>query len=116
MSRKDHPTAEVVYEYVSKDFPNISLGTVYRNLSFLVDNGMAVKVPCDDGSVHFDGNVEPHYHFQCVECGSVIDLDFDSKEVEKAFNNAASKGFDGVIQGNISFFYGKCPKCAAKNK
>ena len=106
MSRKDHPTAEVVYEYVSKDFPNISLGTVYRNLSFLVD----------DGSVHFDGNVEPHYHFQCVECGSVIDLDFDSKEVEKAFNNAASKGFDGVIQGNISFFYGKCPKCAAKNK
>lgn len=89
MSRKDHPTAEVVYEYVSKDFPNISLGTVYRNLSFLVDNGMAVKVPCDDGSVHFDGNVEPHYHFQCVECGSVIDLDFDSKEVEKAFNNAA---------------------------
>lgn len=46
----------------------------------------------------------------------MIDLDFDSKEVEKAFNNAASKGFDGVIQGNISFFYGKCPKCAAKNK
>ena len=116
VSRKDHPTAEVVYEYVSKDFPNISLGTVYRNLSFLVDNGMAVKVPCDAGSVHFDGNVEPHYHFQCVECGSVLDLDFDSKEVEKAFNNAAAKGFDGVIQGNISFFYGKCPKCAAKNK
>lgn len=52
ISRKDHPTAEVVYANVSKEFPNISLGTVYRNLSFLVDNGQAVKVPCDDGSVH----------------------------------------------------------------
>jgi len=44
ISRKDHPTAEVVYANVSKEFPNISLGTVYRNLSFLVDNGQAVKV------------------------------------------------------------------------
>ena len=114
MSRKDHPTAEVVYEYVSRDFPNISLGTVYRNLSFLVDNGMAVKVPCNDGSVHFDGNTEPHYHFQCVECGSIIDMYFDSVKVEKAFNNAAAKDFDGIIHGNISFFYGKCPRCASK--
>ena len=57
MSRKDHPTAETVYANVIKEFPNISLGTVYRNLSFLVDNGMAVKVPCSDGSIHFDGNV-----------------------------------------------------------
>ena len=70
MSRKDHPTAEVVYEHVLKAFPNMSLGTVYRNLSFLVDNGQAVKVPCEDGSVHFDGNVMPHYHFQCTECGA----------------------------------------------
>lgn len=45
MSRKDHPTAETVYANVIKEFPNISLGTVYRNLSFLVDNGMAVKFP-----------------------------------------------------------------------
>lgn len=80
MSRKDHPTAEVVYEHVLKAFPNISLGTVYRNLSFLVDNGQAVKVPCEDGSVHFDGNVMPHYHFQCTECGAIIDLDFDGSE------------------------------------
>ena len=57
ISRKDHPTAEVIYSHVLKEFPNISLGTVYRNLTFLVEQGMAVKVPCNDGSVHFDGNV-----------------------------------------------------------
>ena len=103
MSRKDHPTAEVVYDNVSKEFPNISLGTVYRNLTFLVDNGMAMKVPCSDGSVHFDGNVNPHYHFQCVNCGKVMDLNFDSREVEKNFNEAAAKNFDGTIRGNVTF-------------
>ena len=80
MSRKDHPTADALYTSIREQFPNISLGTVYRNLSFLVDNGQAVKVPCEDGSVHFDGNVMPHYHFQCTECGAVIDLDFDGSK------------------------------------
>lgn len=116
ISRKDHPTAEVVYANVSKEFPNISLGTVYRNLSFLVDNGQAVKVPCDDGSVHFDGNVMPHYHFQCTECGTIIDLDFNDSKPEKALVSAAANQFDGIIEGSVSFFYGKCPKCSKKQK
>ena len=54
MSRKDHPTADVVYTFVKNDFPSISLGTVYRNLSFLVEHGEAVTVPCEDGFVHYD--------------------------------------------------------------
>ena len=115
MSRKDHPTAETVYSHVIQDFPNISLGTVYRNLSFLVENGQAIKVPCNDGSVHFDGNVEPHYHFQCLECNAVLDLDFDNKELEKAFNLTAAEHFEGTIEGNVTFFYGKCPACAKKS-
>ena len=114
MSRKDHPTAETVYANVIKEFPNISLGTVYRNLSFLVENGMAIKVPCSDGSVHFDGNVNPHYHFQCTECGAVIDLEMDGKSQEKAFINSASKNFGGTIDGNVTFFYGKCTHCVNK--
>ena len=94
ISRKDHPTAEVVYANVSKEFPNISLGTVYRNLSFLVDNGQAVKVPCDNGS----------------------DLDFNDSKPEKALVSAAANQFDGIIEGSVSFFYGKCPKCSKKQK
>ncbi|MCI6164210.1 MAG: transcriptional repressor [Lachnospira sp.] len=116
MSRKDHPTADVVYEEVSKEFPNISLGTVYRNLTFLVEHGHAVKVPCNDGSVHFDGNVKPHNHFQCTECGAVIDLDFDEGDFVKALNNAASQNFQGEIEGNVTFFYGRCPKCCKKKE
>ena len=90
MLRKDHPTAEDVYNSVRKEYPNISLGTVYRNLSLLVDMGHAVKVPCDDGSVHFDGRVMPHYHFQCTECGAIIDLDFNDSKPEKALVSAAA--------------------------
>lgn len=116
MSRKDHPTAEVVYSHVTKEFPNISLGTVYRNLSFLVENGQAVKVPCNDGSVHFDGNVTPHYHFQCTECGAVIDLDFDGSAETQTFCNAASRNFNGQIDGTVTFFYGKCPNCVKTPK
>lgn len=116
MSRKDHPTAEVVYSHVAQEFPNISLGTVYRNLSFLVENGQAVKVPCNDGSVHFDGNVMPHYHFQCTDCGTVIDLDFDGSPEATEFCRAASDSFKGQIDGNVTFFYGKCPDCLKSSK
>lgn len=74
MSRKDHPTADVVYTFVKNDFPSISLGTVYRNLSFLVEHGEAVTVPCEDGFVHYDANTAPHLHFQCRKCKCLIDI------------------------------------------
>ena len=111
ISTHEHPSAEAVYEFVRNEFPNISLGTVYRNLSFLVDNGQAVKVPCSDGTVHFDGNLMPHYHFQCTKCGRIFDLNFDCTQVERELNSAASKNFKGKILGNVSYFYGICTNC-----
>lgn len=68
MTRKDHPTAEVVYEEVRKQYPHISLGTVYRNLALLVELRQAIKFPAADGFEHFDGNPDPHYHFICDDC------------------------------------------------
>ena len=63
MTRKDHPTADVVYENVKKIYPNISLGTVYRNLSLLSDLGEIQKLSSFGGADHFDGCVIPHCHF-----------------------------------------------------
>ncbi|MBP3198225.1 MAG: hypothetical protein J6N21_14645, partial [Butyrivibrio sp.] len=54
-------------------------------------------------SVHFDGNVMPHYHFQCTECGAIIDLDFNDSKPEKALVSAAANQFDGIIEGSVSF-------------
>ena len=72
MTTKKHPTADEVYMHVKRDFPNISLGTVYRNLNLLTDIGEAVKISTPDGGDRFDGRTEPHNHFlfygECSDC------------------------------------------------
>lgn len=113
ISRTDHPTAESIYISVRKEYPNISLGTVYRNLSLLVDMGHVIKVPCEDGSVHFDGRVMPHYHFQCICCKKIYDIELtdDLKNNEQSFLSSVNQVFEGDIEGSTSFFYGKCGVC-----
>ena len=65
MSRKDHPTADALYTSIREQFPNISLGTVYRNLNLLVELGEIRKLSCGDGTDHFDYDTSPHYHYVC---------------------------------------------------
>ena len=76
MHRTDHPTADMVYSDIRKVYPNISLGTVYRNLALLSDLGEIQKLTTSDGAVRFDGNTAPHNHFTCRKCGSVLDLEY----------------------------------------
>ena len=67
-TRKDHPTADNVYMEVRKEFPNISLGTVYRNLTLLAELGEIARINVGDGTDHFDPNTSLHYHFICKGC------------------------------------------------
>ena len=113
MSRKDHPTAEVVYEHVLKAFPNISLGTVYRNLNLLAEIGEIQKLSSGIGPDRFDGNPAPHYHFICRHCGCVMDLTVSGLD---HINILAGQDFDGEIEGHITYFYGACPSCKASEK
>lgn len=108
MTRYDHPTAETVYLNIKEEFPNISLGTVYRNLSLLSDIGEIQKLSTGVGPDRFDGNAAPHYHFICKDCGSVLDLKIDGLD---HINILAGQGFDGEIEGHVAYFYGKCPCC-----
>jgi len=110
--RKDHPTADTVYMNVRKTFPNISLGTVYRNLTLLADIGEIARIRVGDGVDHFDADTSPHYHFICKECGSVIDLDMENMVF---INETVNKNFDGLIEGHITYFYGKCGNCSTKS-
>ena len=109
----DHPTAEMVYNCVKQEQPNISLGTVYRNLNLLTDIGEAIKIPTPDGGDRFDGNVMPHNHFFCTSCRRVLDLDLDMKNIEEV-NKAAAENFDGMIESSTTIFYGKCGDCIHK--
>ena len=107
-SRRDHPTADMVYESVQIEEPNISLGTVYRNLSFLTENGQILKISTGIGPDHFDGFTEAHNHFVCRKCGRVLDLDYVADEKIIAY---ASKNFNGEIKGYDLQFYGTCEDC-----
>ena len=112
MTRKDHPTADMVYMNVRQQNPNISLGTVYRNLTLLADIGEIQRLRVGDGVDHFDADTSLHYHFVCTKCGCVEDLDMDSIE---EINEAASARFDGQIDGHITYFYGTCGNCLQGN-
>lgn len=71
----NHPTAETIYLEARRALPNISLGTVYRNLNVLRHQGLAREIrPAGESSSRFDGNCLPHAHFFCTECGTMIDL------------------------------------------
>ena len=112
MGRRDHPTAETVYLSLREKYPNISLGTVYRNLSLLADMGEIMRISTGDGPDRFDGNASPHYHFFCRKCGQVSDLDMENIDI---INVIASHGFAGKVEGHVTHFYGICPDCLAKD-
>ncbi len=108
MDRRDHPTAEMVYLCIKNEFPNISLGTVYRNLSLLSELGEIRKITMSDGPDRFDGNTMPHYHFQCRNCGCFMDLDMP---LQDNLNSLAAADFTGCIEEHTIQFTGICPDC-----
>lgn len=70
-----HPTAEAIYQEARKVLPNISLGTVYRNLNFLREQGLANEIRTNsESSSRFEGMCPPHAHFHCTKCQAVLDL------------------------------------------
>ena len=77
-----HPTADWVYNEVRKLIPNISLGTVYRNLNQLSDNSSIRTI--QDGSVtRYDGNIKPHHHLKCIKCGEIKDINIHNLNLKE---------------------------------
>lgn len=107
-SRCDHPTAEELYLSVKKDFPNLSLGTVYRNLSLLVNESETVKISAD-GADRYDGKVEPHCHFSCRICKKMADivLPHESLPITDDVINCV----DGTVEKYSVTLYGVCSEC-----
>lgn len=70
----NHPTVDMIYKEVQKKIPNISLGTVYRNLNQLVEHGYIKKILIANESERFDKISEEHIHFICLSCKKVEDL------------------------------------------
>lgn len=112
MHRKDHPTADMVYTEIRKEFPNISLGTVYRNLALLSELGEIKRLTTGDGPDRFDADTSMHNHFICRKCHAVLDLDMEDIS---GIREQAERNFDGLIESYSVNFYGVCGGCRRKS-
>ena len=105
-NRCDHPTAAQVYEGVRKVIPNISLGTVYRNLANLVESGEILSVSVGDGYEHYDGDKSFHLHLHCKCCGAIIDSHANNDNLKSMAD------FDGFTpETSVCVVYGLCKNC-----
>ncbi len=104
---RSHPTATELYEVLRERDPKISLGTVYRNLALLSENGSILRIDTEHDSVHYDGFTHAHYHFICNECGAVSDLSVAPINI----NDAVEAETDGNVTGHTLVFYGRCKSC-----
>ncbi len=105
----DHPTAEEVYDRITMEYPDISKGTVYRNLNSLVESGLLGKVSVPSGADRFDHILARHYHIKCTYCGKFINVEnFDYfHDLDDKLANAT--GFKMEHHGIV--FSGLCPEC-----
>jgi Fur family peroxide stress response transcriptional regulator len=108
-STQVHPSAEWVYETVRAQIPDISLATVYRNLSLFKDQGLIVSLGTVNGIERFDGNTAPHVHFICTGCGAVVDL--PEIQVPGELTSAAARASGGRVGSCQLTFTGLCNDC-----
>lgn len=105
---KSHPSAAYIYDEVRKVLPNISLGTVYRNLAELEKAGQIIRVAGNFEMDRYDGDINVHAHFICTQCGAIEDYDIDNNLAQEIMRGRSkAKGF-------ILNYIGICDRC--KNK
>ena len=105
-----HPSAEWVYHQLKPTHPDLSLGTVYRNLIFFQEHGDIQSVGVVQGQERFDGVVTPHSHFVCDCCGSVLDLPDICPDGD--LDQTVSRQYGLAVQRHELTFHGQCRSCA----
>ena len=106
-----HPSAETVYADLKQQIPDLSLGTVYRNLNLFKEQGLAITVGTVKGVERFDGNVNPHVHFFCTDCGAVLDL--PEMDVPQQLVSTAAGQIGGTVEQCQMTFTGLCRDCVS---
>lgn len=108
-----HPTAQAIHEALKGEMPSLSMGTVYRNIRVLLEQGLIASRNFGDGVEHFDPITRIHYHFICERCGSVSDFTMPHQE---SITKKARKISGTTITGHTIQFYGICKKCTHHKK
>ncbi len=108
----EHPSAEAIYTDLKTQIPDLSMGTVYRNLNLFKQQGLVTSVATVSGVERFDGNTEPHVHFICSGCDAVLDL--HTLQTPESLKSAAEACAGGSIESCQLSFTGKCRTCINK--
>ena len=103
-----HPSADWVYEQVRREIPNISLGTVYRNLKLLKQEGEILELDLASTLSRFDGNSQDHYHFRCEQCGRIFDVD---EPVDEEIDDRVAQKTGLIVSHHRLEFRGLCKDC-----
>ena len=108
-STDQHPSAETVYTSLKTQIPDLSLGTVYRNISLFKDQGLIISLGSVNGVERYDGNIDPHVHFVCTGCGTVTDL--HGMPIPQELTATAAREADARVDSCHLTFHGRCRGC-----
>lgn len=111
-STNAHPSAETIYSDLKQEIPDLSMATVYRNLTKFRQEGMVQCVATVKGVERYDGYTEPHVHFICRHCDAVIDL--HEMRIPGQLTEQAANITGGTIDSCILSFTGLCRDCQNK--
>ncbi len=103
-----HPTAEWVYQQLKPVHPELSLGTVYRNLNLFRAQGIIRCVGVVNGQERFDAETRPHSHFICDRCGAILDLEVG---VDEKLEAEVGEAYGLRVDRHELVFHGSCGKC-----
>jgi Fur family peroxide stress response transcriptional regulator len=106
-----HPTANWLYGRLRREFPGLSMGTVYRNLGILAEQGLIKRIGFGSTFDRFDANTRDHYHLICESCGAIIDLDLP---IDQSLNERVSRASHHRVLRHDIQFRGTCEKCASR--
>ena len=109
-----HPTAEWVYRRLKPLYPDLSLGTVYRNLGRFTETGQAASLGVIGGHERFDGDTSPHAHLICENCGAVVDV-YDALPEAGELESISKRSGCRVESASVTF-RGLCRDCLDKEE
>lgn len=109
-----HPTADWIFQAMKEDYPDLSLGTVYRNLNQLCEEGIICRIGAVDGQERFDARTAPHGHFVCRCCGAVLDLPDNAPAY--SYVRDLSKQYGFMVEGHEFKLRGLCKDCRDNQK
>jgi Fur family peroxide stress response transcriptional regulator len=108
MESDNHPSAEMIYQRIREEYPDISLGTVYRNLALLAEDGLIRKIGVPDAADRFDRTTDLHYHIFCTRCGAFADVHID---YDHTLDRKVALASDFAVASHSLVFTGLCHHC-----